>query len=525
MHEPFTPLSTIAEDYSAAVLHLAWNLNRETKQRTLLCGAVELLPHEVPAPLERPERHTKLSRRHFLFASDRVVTLAQGLEWFEQARSGSAIRPNPDGSIGAISDSSPRFEATIVDEEPRAPLLATAKDRIPFLANWHQNARVRHLVARSFRTPQLWRPEELVQATAWLKDEIHFDLTEFPEHWGAIHLIAPNPIFRSIRTHLDRSQQRPTLAIALDLRHGKTAAGLQFEFESKSSTGTLYCLRTQLQAPAQRITLPGPPEECYERVYDHRRGILYQLDCFILNYAIHSTINLSTTTRQVQVRLADGSPGSYEVNLLGSLRERIQTGETAPARHAITRLRSEALARAQRARARAEQRWFRDQVKDATAELRALVTETARELWIADPYFEGDDLLRVVMAVPDPEVPINILAGADHLRSKNNAGKEHCEHLAERIREAEATGRCNPIAVRVMLGSPPPLHDRFMLIDSDLWMLGSSLNAFGARGTILLKVPHPEPVIREILRLWNASKEFVPWLTSRQARRGLNVKS
>ena len=37
-----------------------------------MCGAVELLPSEVPPPLDVPERYTELSRKHFLYTVDRV---------------------------------------------------------------------------------------------------------------------------------------------------------------------------------------------------------------------------------------------------------------------------------------------------------------------------------------------------------------------------------------------------------------------------------------------------------------------
>lgn len=45
-----------------------------------------------------------------------------------------------------------------------------------------------------------------------------------------------------------------------------------------------------------------------------------------------------------------------------------------------------------------------------------------------------------------------------------------------------------------MAGKPPKLHDRFMCIDNNIWLIGSSLNAIGDRAAIMMKLPDPKPV-------------------------------
>jgi hypothetical protein len=169
-----------------------------------------------------------------------------------------------------------------------------------------------------------------------------------------------------------------------------------------------------------------------------------------------------------------------------------------------------------RARGRRFQRWFRDSNLDATTELRRLVGDAAKLVWVADPYFEGDDVLRVLAAVKDPGVPIWILAGAEHLRSRPPGGVERGESLERRISEAQAPGHMSPIEVRVMPGEKPLLHDRFLLVDEALWMLGSSLNAFGTRGTMIIRVPDAEPVLADLKGLWADAKNFDEWLSNRR---------
>lgn len=49
---PLDPLESLDEDYKNAVLHLAWNFDRSSKTRTLLFAWVELLPTEIPPPID-----------------------------------------------------------------------------------------------------------------------------------------------------------------------------------------------------------------------------------------------------------------------------------------------------------------------------------------------------------------------------------------------------------------------------------------------------------------------------------------
>jgi hypothetical protein len=57
----------------------------------------------------------------------------------------------------------------------------------------------------------------------------------------------------------------------------------------------------------------------------------------------------------------------------------------------------------------------------------------------------------------------------------------------------------NPVSVRVMSGERP-IHDRFLIVDEKVWHLGSSLNAFGTRGTMLIELDEAEAMIPELLR-------------------------
>jgi hypothetical protein len=509
-----------AQDYGCAVVHLAWDLHRKTGKRTLLCGALELVPSEIPPPLERPEVRHELSNEHCLYTTRRVLSVPMGLDWFDSAASGRVVRPNPDGSMPPVADRSPTFAPSALDPEPRAPNLLTSALRVPFSADWQFCPRVRHLIAGDDVCSTLWPPNEFALARDWLTDEMHFPWGEFPEYWGSVHLIAPNPVFRSLmRGPLDRSSGL-VCPFGLELRRGMTCHELELEFESRRTTGVGYTLRKEFETPLLRLVLPDEPGKVFERVHDRRRGLLYECGPLILEYQFSLRTNLVSEERRVQIPPRSGQAATnYSVPLRGGFSNSALIGEPPREHVAATRLAQAAADRHRRNIGLSAQKWFREQAAHAQEEFRRLIGGASGSLFLVDPYFGGDDLL-MLLAVQDSSVSLEVLVGAKHLRERHPtlAGQE-ADHLDRRIAEVQAAGRMNPLTVRVMEGAEPAIHDRLLFIGKELWMLGSSLNAFGTRGTIMVRVPDPQPIFADVLDVWNSSQDFPAWLAVRRARR------
>lgn len=62
------------------------------------------------------------------------------------------------------------------------------------------------------------------------------------------------------------------------------------------------------------------------------------------------------------------------------------------------------------------------------------------------------------------------------------------------------------------------MHDRFLVVDVSVWLLGSSLNEFGSRGTMLVALPEPDAVTRRIEQAWTQAVPLEVWLARRGAR-------
>ena len=64
------------------------------------------------------------------------------------------------------------------------------------------------------------------------------------------------------------------------------------------------------------------------------------------------------------------------------------------------------------------------------------------------------------------------------------------------------------VTCRLLLGEPI-LHDRLIIADDQVWMLGSSLNHFGAKATTLIRVPkaYRGRLIEKVEYWWNNDSE------------------
>jgi hypothetical protein len=76
----------------------------------------------------------------------------------------------------------------------------------------------------------------------------------------------------------------------------------------------------------------------------------------------------------------------------------------------------------------------------------------------------------------------------------------------------------NTITVRVMAGKKSAIHDRFFVVDDGVWLLGSSLNEFGSRGTMMVALHDPSPIRERLFEVWANADELELWLKRRKER-------
>lgn len=128
------------------------------------------------------------------------------------------------------------------------------------------------------------------------------------------------------------------------------------------------------------------------------------------------------------------------------------------------------------------------------------ILNTAKErIYICDVFFDLKSLGRFVVPMASRTVPVKILSGKNELKKDNKR-----EDLAKSIKEVNEKGIAN-VECRLLTGKKAPLHDRYIVADEQVWMLGCSLNEFGIRATTLIRVPkdYRQKLIDRAEEWWN----------------------
>lgn len=523
------PLANLEEDYEYAVLHLAWDRNAETKALTLLFAFVELLPAEIPPPIDdydykAPHCSCRLGNKskHHVYLRHAVVKARAALDWYLACRVGTAVLPGDGGVIPAADAAdAKRLRLTTLGEAPVWPTLLSASDDtdiLPFCPQWITCPRTHHLLPLAdFDLGALWSVDEREEAQGWLKDHLHFDLGEYPEYWGSVHLVAPNPVFRKVRTRLQRrGAPAESVLVQFESRAGKSVSGLEMVFREQEPWGVTAARRVSVDGPLLRMNFDRQVEAVLAEVWDPRRGLLEvpsEPHHFIKR--IHLDMSLM---RKVVVQ----TPGeTYELPRT-SAPKRTTTGAAPKVPGAGSRLLSGHLARQQRSKAREQgQQWFKDQKDKATELLRSLLNEANSSVLLIDPYFGAEELARFGPTVGRDDIPIRILTSAEVLKEKVDAPglPEEGDQLLYVLEQVRANERMNPFEIRVMTGGRPSIHDRFLALGKSIWILGSSLNEFGSRGTMMLALPDPDAIRGDLEDAWKDAENFEPWLEKRRKKR------
>lgn len=525
---PPSPLATLESDYGMAVIHLAWDLRRNGEgreaERTLIFAFVELLPAEIPPPEDDYDaKDPRFSKRlggqseHRIYVRHAVVKASTARDWYDGCRRGVATLPEDGRILEPDAEGAKRLRLVALDEEPPWPTLLCVADHdtIPFAPDWAESPRVHHLVATTERALDgLWSENEKERAQRWLEERLHFSLAEYPEYWGSVHLVAPNPVYRHIHAgRQQRTEQAVSVALRLEPRAGKRVEGLELIYRGANATGTLYEHTIHVQSPLLRVSFDHRAQPFQTDVIDSARGMLanpHGLRVFIGGFKFSTgfggrlQVNGPTPESTYTVhRSARSDQGS-----LMAVPEVVS---------AEIRMANAALVRSRRgAAARQDQRWFRDQ-QEAVDVIRDLVNKAEREILLVDPYFGGMELWKFMLAVGSEVIPVRVLSSAAVLVKHRG---EEGERLRDVLEQVRSHPRMNPFEVRVMIGARPPVHDWFLLVDGNIWLLGSSLNEIGSRGTVMVALPDPEPIREQLTKVWDAAIVLETWVERRKDSRG-----
>ncbi len=373
------------------------------------------------------------------------------------------------------------------------------------------------------------------KALAFIARRLHVNLKDYPEYLGSAAMIIPDPIIKRIDNFLiPASDERgERISFRFVPRSGRTLDGLKIAmFDEQAYLLTGFEIR---DIPADGI-LDIDKSSClgaYGYIVTHPvHGVLTYHPPAGFIRAINLNLGLVKQIRKVSVPMGE-SPTSpheeYRVHRMWNDRTSVIGDEpTQPnvnSRVGLAARQREKVAIA----AHFDQQWFgNDTRQQAMAFVRIRVGRARNRVMVADPYFGVLQIPQYLLAITSDVVKIRILtsrlAFEDEYSPEEGPGSrstssppdiiKRLNRFSTEVERLKKEGNAD-IEIMVLPGKSPTLHDRFLVVDDEVWFLGNSLNTLGERASMIIRLPNPDEVLRELDKMLRQAQTFDAYLKRR----------
>lgn len=495
------------EGMSRAVVETFTVYHADSKESHHVLTVVDLVPDELPRVDVSPKATERLGSKsrwsawrlcRLLPAQDAVTLYDRILSTGSWALENEPDAPRSPVPLAGISNE-PRWPSMILRHDARA---------IPLHSRFCAHARMHHCLSDEPKIAVLLNASELQKLHTCLKSWTGLDFSKSPELLQSAHIFQPLPLLRYVGTRLDAEERGPDRGILIDIvpRAGATLNGLEVHVLEKRPTGVRLLTRQRADRTFYRLPLSEDVQEITLRVYHDTYGLLLEEGPHAFLRGINTRLKLQSGERRVQVP-ADKHRKEEFLRIPLSTYD-LDVSRGGDTRGAVATL----VALDQRTRSPSDgiERWFNNDLDGALRLVRDLLKETEQEAWLVDPYFAAPEVRRWLPVVAEKNAQVRVLTSrrglAVRARERGGGEREETRALKDEIDHVISERGLNPVDVRTMLGSEPDIHDRFLVVDQRVWLLGSSLNAFGARGTMVIELRRPGPVLGELQAAWHRAE-------------------
>lgn len=515
-------LNTISQDYPSAEITCAWVHERTPgggPQRHVLVFAVaELCAEEQPpSPSIGPAQHGQMQVRIesnvlTLYVRRDFVTPAQALAFFTGANGQHRI----PGGVPPIESAGP-LGALTADEEP-----------VLMPSNLCEKAGVGAVLPRRPTAIAVLSKFDVTGATsAWLgrnlprvietvREVLGVDLLRFPEQVGALHLCFANPLLRRFERSVTADER--TLLVRCYERANRSVGGCELELTNEwPPLGNGFRLRHTIQAPFFALPMPTRPHLLRVQLFDRAGRCIENDSAFFVRDVVLDVGVMSK--RRVEYLAPNGSKETYDVQTVSYDRSRApQTRVPTPLQHldaAMTARELDDLAAARVFLFFPGGDVSRRQALDVVRELVGAARERCD---IVDPYLSAADAQAVVPFVRHQRCRVRLLSSRMFLHDRGADGATYEYRLAAAVDDLQRQLRISLAAKQMPGKDRSRVHDRVLVVDESVYLLGSSLAEYGSRATTLFRVPDARALLAEVDRWWTGAVPLDPTPNERTLR-------
>lgn len=341
-------------------------------------------------------------------------------------------------------------------------------------------------------------------AQAFVARRMHIDLFNYQEYLGSAVYIAPDPVVRHIDNFMVPAKDGHGERIVYRIvpRPGQSLDGLRVtSFDKEARLLTSFETR---KVPADGI-LEVDKGTCmgeYGFVVTHdQHGVLaYQPSTPFLRQMNLSMRAYSGNRRKISVPSSDatGAPTmEYDVAGGSVLESKSILGEVTNASAGV-RVAAETRRRERLANAKYYgQSWFPENSRTEAAHfVRELLRAARSRVIIADPYLGALQLGQFLYVLHGSEVNVTLLTTKLAFKPTQPETKRG---LLEAFKHSlNDLNKSQQLVPEVSVISSSSLHDRFLVVDDDVWFVGNSLNSLGEKASMIVRLPNPDEVIERL---------------------------
>ena len=374
------------------------------------------------------------------------------------------------------------------------------------------------------KTIDMLTVDEFTKATNAIKNELGVDLCVYKEYFGAILLCMPNSILRDIEIYM----AKPKVQIGSEMkvvvlfyeREEKSIIGGTMEITDERLNGTVYLGTRKIDSNIMLLDIPYEPSKLRVKIFNKEGSLIYEFASRFIK-SINIDFSIKGPTKLFNI---EDKNGEKSIKVPTVTHDEIVVGKNRG------NLIDEKIIKEREERElyvleqRREFIYFKGKDKESKDRakniVRELISRAKKECIICDPYLSKDDVLDFAIRVESTGVEIKLLSSKPFLLMKSDSNEEvtNGEKLNDLIKQLNEKYKANKLNCKVLLGrKKSPLHDRFIIIDKNAYILGSSLNEFGSRATTLFKVPNPKPLIDQAEKWFNSDEESIAidrWIES-----------
>jgi hypothetical protein len=328
------------------------------------------------------------------------------------------------------------------------------------------------------------------------------DLRIYGEFFGASVLCMQNPILWGIRSF--GTDDRGLLHLLLLPRDGKQLTGMHYMVQARHTFGVAAAALEEVRSEILTIPWPtgGTEPELY--LWDRRGNLLEHRPLSFFQGIVRSTMDFWELPNRKRMPL-------WTVSQVDEKRRKKTVMEQYEEQRLYRRL-----------EAQKKFFYFTAGQQDRACEALHTLLPNYSDITVCDKYLDDEALERVFkgwircrtltvfvsksrMGKEDSEIETPL---SDKAREKNERALERRRKMVETLRTFVENGDCRYAALYALGGSSGKgiVHDRYLILDEQVYCLGSSVKDFAKQDTVLFRAPNPAAFVERIAE-WKAVPE------------------